>query len=284
MTDLSVMIQRYSVPQDYHRYTEENHATWRTAVHRLHGVLKDQTAIDFLTAFEKTGMSKDRIPRLEEINDALERVGWRAIVVDGFIPPDVFMTLQANQILPITKTIRSNSQLDYTPVPDILHEAAGHLPMLHLKAYRDFLRRLGQLGANASLSRQDIALYEKQKKLAELESNGSTQQNIIKLARIEVRRAAKVANSCQISSARKIARFHWWTVEYGLIGNSHAIFGAGLLSSWKEAQNYRSVPHSPLSVKCCEQSFDIDHVQPMYFVAESWLQIARVMDELEKCV
>ena len=85
-----------------------------------------------------------------------------------------FMTLQANQVLPITKSIRSEAQLGYTPVPDILHEAAGHLPMLYHAEYRRFLRTLGEIGASAQLTELDMRLYEKQKALAELEGNGGS--------------------------------------------------------------------------------------------------------------
>ena len=125
------LVSSYSINQEYQSYTAENHGTWQHATKELEQALVGHTAVDYQAAFKETGMSVDHVPSLENINKALARFGWQAIVVEGFIPPDVFMTLQANKVLPITRSIRSESQLGYTPVPDILHEAAGHLPMLY---------------------------------------------------------------------------------------------------------------------------------------------------------
>ena len=41
----------------------------------------------------------------------------------------------------------------------------------------------------------------------------------------------------EVSEAALLARLHWWTVEYGLVGevDDYKIFGAGLLSSLGES-------------------------------------------------
>ena len=278
--NIEKLISQYAISQDYQAYTEENHHTWQHATAELESVLVGNTAVDYLAAFKQTGMSVDSVPSLESINTALERFGWQAIVVEGFIPPDVFMTLQANQVLPITKSIRSESQLGYTPVPDILHEAAGHLPMLYHEEYRRFLRTLGEIGASAQLTELDMRLYEKQKALAELEATGNASPQQLEHIRAEIREAVAFANSKPTSTARRVARFHWWTVEYGLIGPDHQIFGAGLLSSAQEARCFRNAPHLRLSIDCCERSFDIDNVQPIYYVADSWDHLHQELESL----
>ena len=281
---IGAAIARYSVSQDYGSYTESDHETWQTAAQELASVLIDQTAVDYVRAVDETGMSLTRIPRLEDINRALQKYAWEAIVVEGFIPPDVFMLLQANQILPITRSIRSKEQLGYTPVPDIIHEAAGHLPMLHNSGYRRFLKRLGEIGANVQLTQADMSLYERQKQLAELLADDDTSATVIREAEQSVRQAVVAANSGPISAARKVARFHWWTVEYGLIGPNHDIFGAGLLSSVAEARAYQETPHLRLSIDCCNRGFDIDHAQPIYYVAESWEHLLSELEQLETLI
>lgn len=274
------LISTYSISQEYQSYTAENHRTWQLATTELEQALVGHTAVDYRAAFKETGMSVDHVPSLKNINEALARFGWQAIVVEGFIPPDVFMTLQANKVLPITRSIRSESQLGYTPVPDILHEAAGHLPMLYHEEYRRFLQRLGEIGARVHLTELDMQLYEKQKALAEHEASDQVRPEQLELMRAEIRAAVALANSRPTSTARRIARFHWWTVEYGLIGPDHLIYGAGLLSSVHEVKRFRDAPHVRLSVDCCEQSFDIDDVQPLYYVADSWQHLHEVLDAL----
>jgi len=275
------LIAEFSIHQAYGRYTKDEHDTWALATSELREVLQGQTAVEFHSAFEGTGMASTHIPSLADINDALKPHGWKAIVVEGFIPPDVFMTLQASAVLPITRSIRSREQLGYTPVPDIIHEAAGHLPMLHLEEYRSFLQRLGEIGSRVTLQETDLLVYEKQKALAELLADTQSDANRIAQAKRDVVCAVREAKAHPVSAARRIARFHWWTVEYGLIGADHLIYGAGLWSSAGEVRGFRRVPHYRLSVECCEQSFDIDHAQPFYFVADSWDHLNFELDQLE---
>lgn len=42
-------------------------------------------------------------------------------------------------ILPIARDMRSVEHIGYTPAPDIVHEAAGHAPIIADKDYRFFL-------------------------------------------------------------------------------------------------------------------------------------------------
>ena len=180
--------------------------------------------------------------------------------------------------------MRARSQLGYTPVPDILHEAAGHLPMLECPEYRAFLTKLGKVGAEVRLTDTDIALYEKQKAVAELTADVGVDKNELDRAQENLAETFRRVSNEEISKARQVARFHWWTVEYGLIGSDHLIYGAGLLSSAAEAAEYRNVEHIPLSVECCELGFEIDHAQPCLFVAQSWDQLDRELDKLAELV
>ena len=282
INSIDAVVRDYAIEQAYDSYTPAEHRTWQSVTTSLESVLIGKTAENYRTAFAGTGMTTSSIPRLFDINESLGKFDWRAIVVEGFIPPDVFMALQANQILPITKFIRTPEQLGYTPIPDIVHEAAGHLPMLYVPEYRNFLARLGDIGSRVSLTDSDLRLYETQKHLAELEAAQGTTSTQIRHARESVRHAVDVANSQPTSAARKIARFHWWTVEYGLIESDHKIYGAGLLSSVSEVANIPKVPHKRLAIECCDQSFDIDHVQPFYYVADSWIHLMDELDNLEK--
>lgn len=280
-SDVKEAIETFGVDQKYSEYTLEDHETWRLATEALEDVLVGHTAVNYKESFVSTGMTKSAIPSLEMVQEALGRWGWSAIVVDGFIPPDIFMLLQANSILPISKPIRSRSQLGYTPIPDIIHEAAGHLPMLHSAEYRDFLQRLGELGANTQLNEIDMQLYHAQKHIAELLADEVSDQQVIKEAEQAVEEAKEIAENSPPSPARRVARFHWWTVEYGLIGPDHKIYGAGLLSSVSEAAKYQEAKHERLSVASSDRGFEIDHIQPIYYVADSWEHLMNELENLE---
>ena len=249
------------------------------ATSKLHEVLEDRCCIPYKTSFNNVGLSMSRIPRLTEINAALTKLDWRSILIDSFIPPQDFMILHANSVIPVTRYVRSRAQLEYTPIPDIVHEAAGHLPMLNDPNYRKFLRRLGEIGSEAEYSQLDREVYEQHKSLAEL--LGSDGPDESEVSRQSDRLSnLKAIQTTMTSKASMIARLHWWTVEYGLIGQDHKIFGAGLLSSAAEAAGIDGVPHEQLSLDCLDLDFDITKPQPVLFVAKNWTHLNDVLDEL----
>ena len=77
------------------------------------------------------------------MNRMLKDIGWAAVAVDGFIPPNAFMEFQAYNILVIASDIRQLEHIEYTPAPDIIHEGAGHAPIIANPEYAEYLRRFG---------------------------------------------------------------------------------------------------------------------------------------------
>ena len=108
------------------------------------------------------------------MNEILGRIGWGAAPVDGFIPPAAFMEFQAHRVLVIAADMRQVEHLEYTPAPDIVHEAAGHAPIIANEEYADYLRRFGEYGSKAISSRQDFELYEAIRHLSILKEAPST--------------------------------------------------------------------------------------------------------------
>ena len=249
-------MDNFCVDQDYGHYTSSDQETWRLAMEKLQQTLVGRTAVEYQESFAPVGLNPHTIPTLEEMNTALGKFDWKVVTVDGFIPPTSFMRFQANRVLPVTRFIRSRLQLDYTPAPDIIHEAAGHLPMLVDPDYRNFLERLGSIGAKAELTDLDTDIYQNQKRHADLMATSDTgsskeiQEIEWKLNQLRERR-----RRTSPSPATMVARFHWWTVEYGLIGKSGEIFGAGLLSSAQESRLTSGFAKKRLAIDCCLSRF-----------------------------
>ena len=103
---------------------------------------------------QKTGITIDKIPKIDNINKALSKLGWGAVCVRGFIPPEAFMEFQSLKIMPIAADMRSHKNLTYTPSPDIVHEAAGHLPIIANKDYSKYLGEYGQIAIKALISKE----------------------------------------------------------------------------------------------------------------------------------
>ena len=77
---------------------------------------------------------------------------------------------------------------------------------------------------------------------------------------------------------QSLERFHWFTVEFGLIEDpaGYRIFGAGIMSSKGEVLHALSddVEHRPFSPDAViSQDYDVWHLQPILFVLESFEQL-----------
>src|SRR3546814_5639926 len=102
------------------------------------------------------------------MNDHLKKLGWGAVTVNGFIPPAAFKEFQAHRVLVIAADIRQLGHIDYTPAPDIIHESAGHAPIIGEPDYADYLRYFGQVGNKDIFSSDDFELIEAIRRLSVL--------------------------------------------------------------------------------------------------------------------
>jgi phenylalanine-4-hydroxylase len=281
---IPVHLRKYIVEQNYERYTPEDHAVWRYILHQLKSFLSTHAHESYSEGLIKTGITVDRIPRIDDIDEHLERFGWGAVPVSGFIPPAAFMEFQSIGVLPIASDMRTVGHLMYTPAPDIVHEAAGHAPILVHPEYAAYLRQYGEVARSSIISKEDLDQYEAIRVLSDIKEDPRSTKN--EIARAEQRLSEVNQSLRNVSEAALLSRMNWWTAEYGLIGDlkQPKIFGAGLLSSVGEARGCLSdkVKKIPLSVDCVDFSYDITEPQPQLFVARDFAQLGEVLEDLAK--
>ena len=272
---------QFAVDQRYDDYTSIDHAVWRFIMRQNGFFLKEFAHKVYFQGLLETGISFDRIPRIEEMNNILGKIGWGAVAVDGFIPPAAFMEFQAYKVLVIACDMRQIHHIEYTPAPDIVHEAAGHAPIIVDREYSNYLQRFGEVGAKAMSSKKDFELYEAIRHLSILkEQPNSDPQEVDKATKL-VELGQK--NLGEPSEMALLSRLHWWTVEYGLIGTveSPKIYGAGLLSSIGESVSCleSQVKKLPYSVEAADVAFDITTKQPQLFVCRDFKHLREVLEE-----
>ena len=274
-------LHKFIVKQPYKEYTAQNQAVWRYVMRMNIDYLSKVAHESYLKGLEKTGISVDTIPKMEGMNRILKEIGWAAVSVDGFIPPNAFMEFQAYNVLVIASDIRTIDHLEYTPAPDIIHEAAGHAPIIANPEYAEYLRRFGEIGSKAISSGKDFEMYEAIRLLSILKEDPNSSQ-------IEIDKAQKKVEDLQnnmgeLSEMAQIRNLHWWTVEYGLIGdlNNPKIYGAGLLSSIGESKwcLTSEVSKIPYSIDAATQNFDITKPQPQLFVTPDFAHLSFVLEE-----
>jgi len=254
----AIAIPDLYIQQPYESYTAENHATWRRLYNRLLPRWERYANERFQAGIQSLCLPQDRIPRLEDVNRFLSPLtGFRARAVAGYVPAFVFFDCLRNREFPTTVTIRKGEKLDYLPEPDIFHDIAGHVPMHTDPHFAETLVRFGECAHTAA------ALVS------------------------EIRDPAERTRTLT-SIFRAMARFFWFTIEFGLMRSRDGIrvYGSGLLSSFGEIEHAVASPdvqRYPLQIESAiNQAFEIDHYQPLLFIVDSFDHLYSLVDELER--
>ena len=277
---LPAHLKQFIVDQHYEHYTPVDHAVWRYVMRQNYSYLKDVAYYPYIPGLLKAGLTIEKIPSLQDMNDALGKIGWGAVTVDGFIPPAAFMEYQAYRVLVIAADIRQLKHIEYTPAPDIIHESAGHAPIIADKDYHEYLSYFGSIGAKAMFSAQDFELYEAIRALSILKEMPDASEEEIKKAEELV--AYRQENMGEPSEMTLLSRLHWWTVEYGLIGTlkNPKIYGAGLLSSIGESVTCMKsdIKKLPYTIDAINYPYDITKAQPQLFVTPTFQNLIDVLE------
>jgi len=278
---LPTHLKQYIKPQDYEDYSAIDQAVWRYVMRKNVDYLSTVAHKSYAEGLNKTGISIDHIPNMYGMNRILKEIGWAAVAVDGFIPPAAFMEFQAYNVLVIASDIRQLEHIEYTPAPDIIHEGAGHAPIIANPEYAEYLRRFGEIGSKAISSAKDYELYEAVRYLSIIKEAPGTALVDIEKAEKHIEKLQK--NMGEPSEMALIRNLHWWTVEYGLIGTVEEpkIYGAGLLSSigesaWCMTEKVKKIPYS---IETVHTSFDITKPQPQLFVTPDFAYLSQVLEE-----
>lgn len=282
--DIPKHLKRFTLDQNYTLYTPIDHAGWRFIMNLSKDFFKDHAHPKFLSGLPATGISTDAIPRIEDMDKCLKKLGWRAAVVSGFIPPAIFLEFLSLGILPIACDMRSFAHLHYTPAPDIVHEAAGHAPILADPEFANYIRKYGEVSQKVIFSSEDLAVYNAIRKLSDVKENPTSNEQEIAVAAHELDEA--VSRVSFVSEATQLSRMAWWTIEYGLIGTleNPLIYGAGLLSSVGESYDcfFKNVKRVPLTIDCINVSYDITKPQPQLFVTPNFQHLVDVLEEFSQ--
>lgn len=274
-------LKQFIVEQQYEKYTPVDQAVWRYVMRQNYSYLKDVAYYPYIPGLKKAGLTIEKIPDLQDMNNALAKIGWGAVTVDGFIPPAAFMEYQAYRVLVIAADIRQLKHIEYTPAPDIIHESAGHAPIIADYDYHQYLSYFGSIGAKAMFSSKDYALYEAIRELSILKEVPGTSPEALQEAEEKV--AWWQANLGEPSEMALLSRLHWWTVEYGLIGSLEdpKIYGAGLLSSIGESAGCMrpEVAKYWYTIDAVNYPFDITKPQPQLFVTPDFQNLINVLEQ-----
>ncbi len=140
----------YTCEQDFARYTEVDHDTYRRLYARQLQQLPGLACDEFIAAVSQLG-APERIPRFDDISERLMKATrWQIVGVPGLIPEEAFFALLAQRKFPVTDWMRKPQEFDYVVEPDVFHDLFGHVPLLFDPVFADYMQAYGAGGLKAS--------------------------------------------------------------------------------------------------------------------------------------
>lgn len=141
----------WTVPQDWHAYSAQDHATWDRLFARQAAMLPGRVVPAFLEGLDVLRMERPGIPDFAALNERLDRAtGWQVVAVPGLVPDEVFFDHLANRRFVAGRFIRRPDQLDYLEEPDVFHDVFGHVPLLVHPVFADYMQAYGEGGLRAA--------------------------------------------------------------------------------------------------------------------------------------
>jgi len=251
------------ITQPWELYSRDNHETWALLYARMRERWDQFANHRFIEGLNALSLPSNRVPKMEEVNRFLAPLtGFKAKPVSGYVPAYLFFDCLERSEFPTTITIRDGGNPDYLPEPDIFHDIAGHVPMHTDPA---FAATLVQFGRVSKLAVERVLTH------------GDVDSQRERLA----------------SNMRAMARFFWFTIEFGLMrdrtpgapADGLRVYGSGLLSSHGEiahAIESPDVQRYPFQLEwVVNQAFEIDRYQPLLFIVEDFDHLFAEVRRLE---
>jgi len=230
------------IEQSYDSYDAEAHDVWRLLYERRMAALAHTASDVFLRGIARIGLAPDRVPELADVNRRLA-------------PRTGWSAVGVRGFIPAPQFFRALSQRRFPTTLKVRPRAQlDYLPepdifhdvFGHVPLHSDpvFAAFLQKFGAIASRARSE-------------------------------------------AETTAMARLFWFTVEFGLIRERGdvRIYGSGLISSHEDAANALGprCDRWPFDLDAVlAQPFEIDHVQTVLFVLESFDQLFEAVEALAR--
>jgi phenylalanine-4-hydroxylase len=130
-------------PRPFKHFSPEEDRIWRLLWERQWPQVEQYASKLWLDGVKLLNLTADRIPDFAEMSEQLQDLtGWELVSTDViFSDGQSWFEHLAERKFLITEYIREEKDLEYTPLPDIWHDAFGHLPFMADERYADYIER-----------------------------------------------------------------------------------------------------------------------------------------------
>lgn len=272
---LPEQLRAFIVEQNFDDYTKEDYITWSYLYRNCQERLARYAHPAIWQGIQKLGISAAVIPSIADISRRLQVYGWRAVPIEGLLPPNIFFLFHFYKILPIERRLRPQKFLFFSPFPDLFHEVIGHCSQLFVRPMQHVLYRFGYLSTMLSLSVDEDKNFQNLAMRYSL--NAEDTQLKLSNPSLESKNTA--------GAFERLSRLYWWTVENGLVATNrqYAVIGASLLSSETDLLNAVSdnVAKRPLTLSCTDIAYELGEMQDKIFFANNFELFEAVLTAFE---
>jgi phenylalanine-4-hydroxylase len=126
----------------FKQFTPDEDRVWAMLYARQWPEVQRHASRLWLDGLDRLEFAPDRIPDFDALNRRLQAlVDWSLVSTDViFSDGQTWFEHLARREFLITEYIRDPKDLDYTPLPDIWHDAFGHLPLMTDRRYADYIQ------------------------------------------------------------------------------------------------------------------------------------------------
>lgn len=125
----------------FYVFDDYQNGTWTILFERAMPRVRRRASRLYLEGQRNLGLTPEHIPNFEQMNEWFkENVGWELVSTDvQYSDGQTWFEHLVRREFLITEYIRERDSLDYTPLPDIFHDAFGHLPWMSHRWYADLV-------------------------------------------------------------------------------------------------------------------------------------------------
>lgn len=129
----------------FRKFSKEENEVWSILAKKRIESLKNLAHPLHKKGWELLGLNSRKIPDFRIINlKLLKLTGWQVASTGVQYEEDgPWISSLADRKIRVTEYIRDKENLDYTPLPDVFHDAFGHLPFLADPQYARIAHKFG---------------------------------------------------------------------------------------------------------------------------------------------
>ncbi len=151
--------------QNFYDYPTQAHRNWKQLLNRQLESIEERAVQQFIAGLAKIKDLIQYLPNINHLSEFLqEQIGWQLWPGIGLLEADKFFYLLSHSYFAVATFVRSNTDINFSPRPDIWHDIFGHIPLLFSSIYSNFLQYLG----NQYVSRKNVNCKDIEQEIARL--------------------------------------------------------------------------------------------------------------------